>query len=136
MKTKTKRPPIQENGAIKKGFVALIKPYQVAINRTFGRQAALEVAQSPYLVRPSHLNHFSSHGWENTAIGWEFADLDDIGLFILKIGNFVLKAMILCRDNCHTLRYPQNHNLDSCIHAFSACFTCGDDSNKEYFQMC
>ena len=72
MKTKTKRPPIQENGAIKKGFVALIKPYQVAINRTFGRQAALEVAQSPYLVRPSHLNHFSSHGSENKAIGWGF----------------------------------------------------------------
>ena len=72
MKTKTKRPPIQENGAFKKGFVALIKQFQMAINCTFGRQAALEVAPSPYLVRPSHLNHFSSHGSENKAIGWGF----------------------------------------------------------------
>ena len=70
MKTNTKRPPIQENSAFK--FVALIKPFQMAINCTFGQQAALEVAQSPYLVRPSHLNHFSSHGWENKAIGWGF----------------------------------------------------------------
>ena len=70
-KTKTKRPPIQENGAFKKGFVALIKQFQMAINCTFGRQAALEVAPSPYLVRPSHLNHFS-HGSENKAIGWGF----------------------------------------------------------------
>ena len=66
----------------------------------------------------------------------DFADLGDIGLYTLKIGKLVLKAMILCRDNFHNLRHPQNHNLDSPIHAFSACFTYGDDSNKEYFQMC